>query len=167
MNAVRSHEWKRRVLTGVALALGLLSITAGVVIAWGSRVWVEPKQNELWYGYASYEHEQKYQTTTNTTAKLAVNDAQMEKDRRSLEELHIRLTHVVGIEAMLIAASVALVGFGAVVTIVLIVVTRRVTLRQINESLARISNQIRDLAKIWGHVSTFHIRLSDVWKVET
>jgi hypothetical protein len=148
MNAVRSRQWKWRLLTGVALGLGLLSIIAGIAIAWFSSYKIEPKQHELWLRYKDYE--QKYQTATNTAANMAVHDTQMERDRRSLEKQHIFLTHVVGLETMLIALAVALVGIGTVVTIVLVMVTRRVTLRQINESLVQISNQIRELENRTG-----------------
>ena len=55
------------------------------------------------------------------------------------------MTHALGVETMLIAGTVALVGLGSLITVVLVMVTRRVTLRQINESLAQISNQIRQL----------------------
>jgi len=78
-------------------------------------------------------------------AKTTVDASQMEQYRRSRDRLHMVMTHALGVETMLIAGTVALVGLGSLITVVLVMVTRRVTLRQINESLAQISNQIRQL----------------------
>ncbi len=123
-------------LTGVALAAGLLSIIAGIAISWYFLVSLEPKQKELLAGYT-----QATQAAQAANAPMAGDHPQTVIFSPRRDELHMTMTHDMGVVTMLTAVSVALVGISTLVTIVLATATRRETLRQI----AQISNQLKAL----------------------
>ena len=60
------------------------------------------------------------------------------------ETLH---TAMVSMGAAAVALSVAVLGLGMLVLVTVVVLNRRVTLNQINASLAQISSQLRDLQR--------------------
>lgn len=143
IKTVRAHEWKRRLLTGTALLFSFLAIALGMALAWLQVIKLEPKQNELLEGYRQSARDE--QSLTNSLHQSGISDFQSAQMERKRELLHINMTHYLGIGMMLVAASVALVGVGTLVTVVLIMVNRRVTLQQINENLAQISAQIKEM----------------------
>lgn len=143
MSFIRAHEWRRQLLTGLALAISVLTVTVGIGLALWYRVVIEPRIGELQDGYSQYR--ERLQTSTNSVAQTPTDESQMEKFRRNRDYYHMVMTHALGVETMWIGISVALVGVGTLITALLIVVTRRVTLRQINESLVTISKQLKEL----------------------
>jgi len=46
LQAISAQEWKSRLLIWVALVIGLLSIIAGIALAWWFRVWLDPRLQE-------------------------------------------------------------------------------------------------------------------------
>ena len=160
LHAIRSHESKGRLLTGIALTISLLSIVAGIAIAWFQFAMLEPKEREILLAYT--QHAQPSEWTTNMFHKMGVSDSEIasfyaHRDASGVNDthlsqwelnrdmLHMDLTHDLGVALMLIAGAVALIGIGTIVTVIMVIVNRRITLRQINENLVQISLQLKKL----------------------
>src|ERR1043166_4855303 len=66
MNAVRADHRGRRVLAGIALAFGLLSVIASIALAAAYALMVQPKQKQLLMEYGSMAR----QAETNSVANI-------------------------------------------------------------------------------------------------
>jgi hypothetical protein len=60
------------------------------------------------------------------------------------------LTYVISAGVTVVAFAVGALGLGTLILLAVVVLNRRVTLNQINASLAQISNQLRDLQTARG-----------------
>jgi hypothetical protein len=140
MQKLKSYRWKGRVLTGLALSVGLLAIAAGVVLAWANAMMVRPMERLLLQDYPSAVG----QADTNSSAANG-RESRPQLSRAELDWRHVQVTAAHGKALFLTAASVALLGVGTFFTLLLVIFNRQVTLHQINASLALISNQIREL----------------------
>jgi hypothetical protein len=139
MKRLNSCRWRGRVLTGIALSVGLLSIAAGIVIAWANAMKVMPMERLLLQDYPRALG----QADTNSPASLGA-EAKPPLSRAELDWRHVQVTFAHGKVMFLTSASIALLGVGTFLTLLLVIFNRRVTLRQINASLAQISNQIKE-----------------------
>jgi len=131
LQSIRRQQRLMRWLTALALVLWLAAITASIGIVAGYFVLYLPKQKQILRDYAMPR------TPENTvrepmTAEKAV-------------QIHMTLTHVMGMTTIAVAGSVGVLSAGTLVTLLLVGLNRRVTLQQINHSLAQISDQLRPL----------------------
>ena len=141
LNSVRKHERIRKWVTWIAAVTGLVLVSAGALLALSYRTFIEPKQRELVYDCNLYE--KAASGATNTLASPAPAGSE-ERRHASIERDLAIMSHVLGLmTTYVVSASVGLIGFGMLITVLLVVVTNRSTLRQISASLAEISEQIR------------------------
>jgi hypothetical protein len=139
MSAVRSQQRKGRALVATALCLGILSIAAGIGIAWANMAIIIPMERLLLEDYRSAAQHSE----TNSEGKPLLSKEQ-------LDWRHVQVTNAQGKAIFLTDASIALLATGTLVILLLVTFNRRVTLRQINLSLARISGQISELQRRQG-----------------
>ncbi|HEY3855186.1 MAG TPA: hypothetical protein VGO67_12395 [Verrucomicrobiae bacterium] len=139
LSAVRSQKRKGRVMVVAALLLGILAIVASIVMAWANVALIMPMDRLLVEDYQSVTLKAK----TNPEGKEILSPEQ-------LNLRHAQVTAAQGTSIILADVSVALLAVGTLVILLLVNFNRRVTLRQINESLAQISNQITDLQQRQG-----------------
>jgi len=140
MKQLRSYRWKGRALTVISLGVGLLSIVAGIVVAWANAMMVMPMERLL---LQDYPHAVR-QTDTNSIVAPRT-EAKPALPRNELDWRHVQVTAAHGKAMFLIAVSIALLGVGTFLTLLLVIFNRHVTLRQVNVSLAQISSQIKEL----------------------
>jgi hypothetical protein len=140
MKNLKSHRWKGRALTGMALGVGLLSIVAGIVIAWANSMMVMPMERLLLQDYPNAVR----QTAANRSAAPGT-EAKPALTRDELDWRHVQVTAAHGKVIFLTAVSIALLGVGTFLTLLLVIFNRYVALRQISTSLAQISSQIKAL----------------------
>jgi hypothetical protein len=140
LQKLNSHLRKGRVLTAVALGIGLLSIAIGILIAWGSTTMLMPMERLLLYDYPAALQ----QSNTNSPVGNPTG-AKSSLTRDELDWRHVQVTAVHGKVIILTAAATALTGVGTFLTLLLVIFNRRATLRQINANLAQISLQIKEL----------------------
>jgi hypothetical protein len=140
MKKLNSYRWKGRVLTVIALSVGLLSIAAGIAIAWANAMMIMPMERLLLQDYPYAVR----QTDANSIAPQRT-EAKPPLIRAELDWRHVQVTAAHGKAVFLTAVSIALLGVGTFLTLLLVIFNRHVTLRQINASLAQISNQIKEL----------------------
>ncbi|MDR3378040.1 MAG: hypothetical protein P4M10_05095 [Verrucomicrobiae bacterium] len=133
--AVRSHRIKLRVLTGVAYLFGISAILASLRLVWLWRAVYWPMQEHLM---------KQIEAASPATAATAGDSLKRINELLDQETLH---TAMVSMGAAAVALSVAVLGLGMLVLVTVVVLNRRVTLNQINASLAQISSQLRDLQR--------------------
>jgi hypothetical protein len=124
LKSVRMHVWRNRALVAVAFALGFVAIVLSIAIAWGNFMLVIPQLVHL---LQAYPHDR---------GPGGPND---------LDWQHVQVSAALGKTSVMVAASVAFLGLGTLVTLLLVIFNRRVTLQQINASLAQLSQQIKEL----------------------
>lgn len=124
LKGVQRHLWRSRVLAIAGFTLGLVAIALSVAIAWGNVMLVIPRLVHL------------LQTYPHDGALGGPN---------SLDWQHVQVSAALGKTSVLMAASVVLLGVGTLVTLLLVILNRRVTLHQISASLVELSRQIREL----------------------
>jgi hypothetical protein len=134
MRSLRSQQRTGRALIAIALILGILSIVASIGIAWANVVLVMPMQRLLLEDYPTAIQ----QSGKNSEGKKPLS-------REQLDWRHVQTTAAYGKAIFLTDASIALLAGGTLVILLLVIVNRRVALRQISVSLAQISQQIQEL----------------------
>jgi hypothetical protein len=137
--AVRSHRIKIRVMTTVAFLLGFLAMITGILIVWSYPVFMLPKQKELALGAEILVH----QFQTNSAAAQPVGDAG--KQMGYILAAEIQMNRVTSMGAVVVALAVGVLGLGTLILLTVVILNRRVALNQINDSLAQISKQLREL----------------------
>lgn len=146
LQRLKSYRWKSRVLTVVALTTGLLSIVVGIALASFMSRGLFPNVQLLLESTSAAR-----QTGTNSVAPPGTNSVSINMlDGRTItasdpEWRHVVVTLMLGKGMFLSSVSIALLGAGTLLTLVLVIFHRHVTLRQVNESLAAISSQIKEL----------------------
>jgi hypothetical protein len=138
--AVRSHRTKIRALTALAFLFGFLAIAASVVIVFFYLIFYLPKQKQL-----LHDAEVAVQQAKNNPS---TGEASLEKTVKRIDQFlgaQIVMTHVTSIGTTMVAVMVGILGLGTLVLLSVVVLNRRITLSQINLSLAQISTQLREL----------------------
>ena len=138
--AVRSHRTKIRVLTALAFLFGFLTVAASVVIVIFYLIFYLPKQKQLLRDAEVAVQEAK--------SNSATSEASLERAVKRIDQflgVQIIMTHVTSIGTTTVAVMVGVLGLGTLVLLSVVVLNRRITLSQINGSLAHISAQLREL----------------------
>jgi hypothetical protein len=140
MNKLKSYRWKGRVLTTVALSIGLLSIVAGIFLMWANSAFIFPQVRLLVQNSGAAQS-----GNTNSVAQTNADSAALTLSDGKTVERQVLVTLMLGKAMYVTSRAVALLGLGTLLTLLLVIFNRHVTLRQINASLAQISNQIKEL----------------------
>ena len=139
MKKLHSYRWTGRGLVTAACGFGLLAIFGSIVLAWANLMMVRPNERLLMEDYPKTVQ----QAGTNAVGKTPLS-------REELDWRHVQVTAAHGKVMFLTAVSMALLSMGTLVILLLVIFNRRVTLRQINASLAQISAQIKELQNRQG-----------------
>ncbi len=137
--SVRSHQRRLQALTAAAFLFGFLAIASSIAIASAYFILYRPKQLQLLRDV----------TIAAQQARPADTKSSDEAHRPKLDfpSVQATMTHVLSFATMLVAVSVALLAMGTLVTLVLVVVQRRVTLQQINITLAELSTELQAMRR--------------------
>ena len=143
MKKLRALRWAGRLLTTVALGVGFLAIAGGILLTWGSTHVMFP-QVQLLLQQSNAAHGVAPNTgaglnSTNSTDEILTLGDGSKVDRQVL------VTLMQGKIINVTSLAVTLLGLGTMLTLVLVIFNRRVTLRQVNASLAQISQQLKEL----------------------
>jgi len=144
LKKISSHNWKGRTLTIVALAVGILSIATGALLTWANTHVIFPQIQLLLKEENSALHQN---LSLNAPAVAPTNsvDPQLTLSDGTTVDRQVLVTLMLGKAMNVTSLAVALVAVGTLLTLLLVIFNRRVTLRQINASLAQISDQIKGL----------------------
>lgn len=141
LSAVAVSRWKSRVLSGFVLAGGLLSIAASLAVVAAYFIAYLPKERQI---RADYETLRQADATLATSA-VGPGGEEAFRTRMAVLDIVFGNTIAIAFCVMLVAAAVALLAIGTLVTHLIVFWHRRVTLGQVSASLERISGQLRIL----------------------
>jgi hypothetical protein len=144
LNKIHLQDWKCRLLTSVALGVGILCIAAGIFLMWGTSYAVLPQVQLLVKQQRAAQAQSMNSTAPSVTSTNAVDESLILSDG-TIVDRHVLVTLMLGKAAYITSRAVALLGAGTLLTLLLVIFNRRGTLRQINISLAQISAQIKEL----------------------
>jgi hypothetical protein len=144
MQTLRRQTRGLRWLTAVAIAFWTLAVlgTVGVLVFYS--IFYAPKEKQMFRDYNTYGHLTHYTNSADPTAgSLPAGPATPEQALG----VHFTMNYVATKAILVVAVSVIILSAGTLTTLLLVVLNRRVTLKQINHSLAQISEQLRQLQK--------------------
>lgn len=145
-DAIQADQRRGRWLTAAALSLGVFAIVVSFVIVCAYFFMVRPKQEQLLKNYGQIAR--GFSTGVNHadgTPGSADENARVQKSMQESQAM-ILIPYALGMGLAVVAASVGLLALGTLVTLTLTLHNRRVALRHINESLARISQDLKRLS---------------------
>jgi hypothetical protein len=149
LNKIHLQDWKSRLLTSVALGVGVLCIAAGIFLMWGNSYAILP-QAQLLVQQERTAQAQRMNSNAPSATQTGVVDERLILSDGTMVDRHVLVTLLLGKAAYIMSRAVALLGTGTLLTLVLVIFNRRATLRQINLSLAQISAQIKELQNRQG-----------------
>jgi len=117
----------------------LLAMIIGFLIVWSYPILMLPKQKELALGAEILVH----QFQTNSAATQPAGDAG--KQMGYILAAEVQMNRVTSMGAVVVALAVGVLGLGTLIVLTVVILNRRVALNQINDSLAQISKQLREL----------------------
>ena len=134
--AVHSHRIKLRILTTAAFVFGIAAIAASIYIA---SFWVMMKsmQVEVFRDFPRSVQQAKSETIEQSVQRI-----------NKMLSIEAFLTQMASTQATALALAVVMLGLGMLILLTVVVLNRRVALNQINNSLAQISNQLRELKTV-------------------
>lgn len=137
------HRWLRT-LTALAIAFWTLAVLGMVGVLVFYSIFYAPKEKQMFRDYNMYGHLTHYTNSTDPTAgSLPAGPATPEQALG----VHFTMNYVATRAILVVAVSVIILSAGTLTTLLLVILNRRVTLKQINYSLAQISEQLRQLKK--------------------
>ena len=142
MQTLRQQARGLKWLTGAAIAFWTLAVlgTVGVLVCYS--VFYAPKEKQMFRDYHTYGHLTHYTNATDRAAgSLPAGPATAEQALG----VHFTMNYVATKAILVVAVSVIILSAGTLTTLLLVIFNRRVTLKQINYSLAQISEQLKQL----------------------
>jgi hypothetical protein len=139
MKQLHSYRWIGRVLTGLAFGVGLLSICGGIVLVWANTRVIFPEVNLM------LQQSNVTAGNTNSIAQTAPTGSMRTLSDGTKVDSQTLVLLLLGKSMNVTSLAVTFLGVGTMLTLLLVIFHRRVTLRQINASLAQISEQIKGL----------------------
>ena len=140
LRRLRALNWGGRALTAVALGVGMLCIAGGVLLVWANTHIIFPQVQTLVKEYHSAPV-----GGTNSVAGTAPADELLTLGDGATVDRQVLVTLMMGKSLNVTSLAVALLGVGTLLTLLLVIFNRRVTLRQINAQLGQISDQMKEL----------------------
>ena len=143
LQKLRAQQRGLRWLTGLAVAFWIVAAVASVGVMVFYSILYKPKEEQIRSDYERFGHIARHTnsaTVSGSAGKLTAEEAL---------GLHFTMNYVMAKGILAVAVSVIVLSCGTLTTLLLVVLNRRVTLGQINHSLARISEQLRQ-AQIKG-----------------
>jgi len=140
MKKLKSYRWKGRALTAMAIGAGLLSIVAGIFLMCANTVFIFPQVRLLVQDSGSGQS-----NSINSLSQTNLDSSLLTLGDGTTVNSQVLVTLMLGKAMNVTALSVTLLGLGTLLTLLLVIFNRHVTLRQLNASLTQISNQIKEL----------------------
>ena len=141
MKALRANQRWLRTLTVAAVIFWSLAVIASVGVLVCYKIFYAPKEKQIFHDYEQHGH-------IRDTANAPAGDPPRDPQTATLEKalgIHFTMTWVLTKGILATAISVIVLSCGTLTTLLVVILNRRVTLRQINHSLAQISEQLKQL----------------------
>jgi hypothetical protein len=141
LRAVRAQQRWLRALTALAVLFWALAVIGSVALLTAYTMIYAPKEKQM---MAHYQQHGRLVRSTNTPAGPEVTGA---LDPQQALGVHFTMNYAVTRGILAIVVTVIILSCGTLTTLLLVVLNRRVTLKQINHSLTLISEQLKALQK--------------------
>ena len=139
LQAVRRQQSWLRVLTALAVAFWVLAVIGSISVLVCYAVFYAPKEKQMFSDYQQHGHLTRY--TNSATGSLPAGPA----DPQQALGVHFTMNYVVTKGILAVVVTMIILSCGTLTTLLLVVLNRRVTLKQINYRLAQISEQLKAL----------------------
>jgi hypothetical protein len=139
LHTVRSQQRWLRALTALAVVFWALAVIGSVAVLTAYTMIYAPKEKQMLANYQQHGQLTRY---TNTPAGSEPTGA---LDPQQALGVHFTMNYAVTKGILAIVVTVIILSCGTLTTLLLVVLNRRVTLKQINHSLALISEQLKAL----------------------
>ena len=143
MDTLHRQQRRLRWLTVTAVVLWSLAVLTSVGVLVFYTYFYAPKVRQILDDYGAYGHLRE-RSVQGTESEADAADRQPTLAEKALG-LQFTMSYVMTKAILLIAVSVIILSCGTLATLLLVIFNRRVTLRQINHSLAQISQQLKAL----------------------
>jgi hypothetical protein len=141
LSAVRKQQRWLHGLTALAVAFWVVAVIGGVGLLVCYSIFYEPKEKQIMADYERYGHVSRYTNSVDGTGSKVAGAATPEQALA----LHFTMNYVVTKGLLAVVMTMIVLSCGTLTTLLVVVLNRRVTLKQINQSLAQISEQLRQL----------------------
>jgi hypothetical protein len=142
MDTLRRQQRRLKWLTGTAVALWCLAVVASVGVLVSYSVFYAPKERQIISDYQTYGHLRDRKPAGGGVEEAPNRPPTPEEKALGL---HFTMSYVMTKAILIVALSVFILSCGTLATLLLVIFNRRVTLKQINHSLAQISEQLKAL----------------------
>jgi hypothetical protein len=141
LRAVRSQQQWLRGLTALAVVFWVVAVIGGMGLLVCYRIFYEPKEKQIISEYTTYGHLRDY----NQRGGVNENENNPAMSAEKALAIHFSMNYLATKALLGVVITVIVLSCGTLTTLLLVVLNRRVTLKQINHSLAQISEQLREL----------------------
>ena len=138
METVHRQQRRLKWLTAIALVLWSLAVITSVGVLAAYWFFYAPKERQIMADYGAYGH-----LRDSPNSESASNRPPTPAEKAL--GLQFTMSYVMTKALLIVAVSVVILSCGTLATLMLVIFNRRVTLRQINHSLAQISQQLKAL----------------------
>jgi hypothetical protein len=142
MDTLHRQQQRLKWLTVTAVALWSLAVITSVGVLISYSVFYAPKERQVMADYGAYGH------LLERSAAMPNGEPSPDRPPTPAEKalgLQFTMSYVMTKAILIVAVSVVILSCGTLATLLLVIFNRRVTLRQINHSLAQISGQLKAL----------------------
>jgi hypothetical protein len=142
MDTLRRQQRRLKWLAATAVALWSLAVITSVGVLISYSVFYAPKERQVMADYGAYGH---LRDRSSLTPEGEPGPNRPPTPAEKALGLQFTMSYVMTKAILIVAVSVVILSCGTLATLLLVIFNRRVTLRQINHSLAQISEQLKAL----------------------
>lgn len=134
---ITRYQRRLKWLTGTAIAFWAIAVlgTVGVLVCYS--IFIAPKERQIMAEYGTHGR------LAIPSSAASSSEPPTHADRAL--GVNFTMTYAITKGILVVTVSVAILSLGTLATLLLTIFNRRVTLRQINHSLAQISQQLKEL----------------------
>ena len=147
MDTLQRQQRRLRWLTVTAVVLWSLAVLTSVGVLVFYAVFYAPKERQVLDDYGAYGHLRE-RSAQGTESEAAASRPPTPGEKAL--GLQFTMSWVMMKVVLFVAVSVIILSCGTLATLLLVIFNRRVTLRQINHSLAQISQQLKVFQSSWA-----------------
>jgi hypothetical protein len=136
LQTIARHQRRLKWLTITAIAFWALAVLGSIGVLVCYSLFVAPKERQIMADYGSHGH---------LVSRSANPSPESSSSADRALGVNFTMTYVATKGILIVAISVVVLSLGTLATLILTISSRRVTLQQINHSLAQISQQLREL----------------------
>ena len=145
VDTLNRQQRRLHVLTIVAIALWTLAVVGSAAVLICYAIFYAPKEKKMLQDYGAAKWSQVSNHPVEPTSGSQPPTPETVAGLQHAVGVHLAMSMAVTRGVLVVAGAVLILACGTLVTLVLVIFGRRVTLRQVNHGLAQISQQLQQL----------------------